>query len=106
MASCHQYALLSHCECRLGILNHGPYSCRANEEMLVRDFFDLSEGDLPWLDGIASECHAQQPDDPDRPQGHPLQHRRRLGSFEAEPSYDHDNIAAVGMYTSDSLSDG
>ena len=28
------------------------------------------------------------------------------GSFEAEPSYDNDNMVAVGLYTSDYLSDG
>ena len=55
MATANQYALLSHCESRLGIFNHGPYRCRANEEMLVRGYVDLGEGDLPWLDGVASE---------------------------------------------------
>jgi hypothetical protein len=38
MATANQYVLLSHCESRLGIFNHGPYRCRANEEMLVRGY--------------------------------------------------------------------
>ena len=90
MATANQYALLSHCESRLGIFNHGPYRCRANEEMLVRGYVDLGEGDLPWLDGIASgvthnnltipvilkDTHFNIVDD--------------WNSFEAQPSYDHD----------------
>ena len=106
MATANQYALLSHCESRLGIFNHGPYRCRANEEMLVRGYVDLGEGDLPWLDGIASgvthnnltipvilkDTHFNIVDD--------------WNSFEAQPSYDHDNVVAVGLYTSDYLSDG
>ena len=74
--------------------------------MLVRGYVDLGEGDLPWLDGIASgvthnnltipvilkDTHFNIVDD--------------WNSFEAQPSYDHDNIVAVGLYTSDYLSDG
>ena len=72
----------------------------------MRDFVDLAEGDYPWLDGIASgvthnnltipvilkDTHFNIVDD--------------WGSFEAEPSYDHENVVAVGLYTSDFLSDG
>lgn len=50
MATANQYALLAHCESRLGIFNHGPYRCRPDEEMLVRGYVDLGEGDLPWMD--------------------------------------------------------
>jgi len=72
----------------------------------VRGYVDLGEGDLPWLDGIASgvthnnltipvilkDTHFNIVDD--------------WNSFEAQPSYDHDNVVAVGLYTSDFLSDG
>jgi len=106
MATANQYALLSHCESRLGIWNHGPYRCREHEEMLVRGFADLGEGDLPWLDGIAAkvshnnlalpmivaDTHFNIVDD--------------WASFEATPAFDHDNVVAVGLYTSDVLSEG
>lgn len=106
LATLSQYAFLAHCECRVGIHNSGPYNFGNNKQLLVRDFFDLSEGDYPWLDGIAvtlphnnltipivfSDTNFRLVDD--------------WASFEAEPSYDAANIAAVGMYTCDPLTDG
>jgi hypothetical protein len=105
LATISQYGFLKDCECRLGIHNSGPYKV-GNAEMLVRDFNNIGEGDLPWLDGIAGDiphCNLTLPvimkdthfnivDD--------------WGSFEASPSYDHDNMIAVGLYTSDYLSGG
>jgi len=106
MATASAYGFLSHCECRLSFNNHGPYRTRGGGEMLVRDMLDLAECDYPWMDGIASEIehnnltvvvimkdtHFNIVDD--------------WGSFEATPSYDAANIVAVGVYTSDHLSDG
>lgn len=106
LAQISQYAFLSHCECRLGINNSGPYQIGSNAEMLVRDFVDLAEGDFPWLDGVGAavahnnytlpvvlkDTHFNIVDD--------------WASFEATPAYDHDNMIAVGLYTSDYLSDG
>lgn len=106
MATANQYVLLAQCESRLGMFNHGPYRCGGNAEMLVRGYCDLGEGDIPWLDGIAAgvthnnltipvickDTHFHIVDD--------------WNSFEATPAYDHDNVVAVGLYTSDFLSDG
>ena len=106
LAQASQYSFLAHCECRLGLNNSGPYKVGADKEMLVRDFVDLAEGDYPWLDGIAGavshnnlsfavvlkDTHVNILDD--------------WGSFEATPAYNHDNMVAVGLYTSDFLSDG
>lgn len=106
LAAANQYSFLSHCECRLGIHNNGPYKTSGDKEMLVRGFADLSEGDLSWLDGIAAgvtnnnltvpvivkDTHFNIVDD--------------WASFEAMPAYDHDNVVAVGLYTSDYLSEG
>ena len=72
-------AFLSHCECRLSFNNHGPYRTKGGNEMLVRDCVDLGECDYPWIDGVGAEHRAQQPHDPRDHEGHPLQHRRRLG---------------------------
>jgi hypothetical protein len=72
----------------------------------VRDFTDLSEGDYPWLDGVAAEipynnltvtmevkdCHFYLIDD--------------WGSFESRPEFTADKLVGVGLYTSDVLSDG
>jgi len=106
MAAMSTYGFLSHCECRLSFCNHGPYRTRDGHEMLVRDAVDLAECDYPWMDGISGEIehnnltvtvimkdtHFSMVDD--------------WGSFEAEPSYDLRNLVALGVYTSDWLSDG
>jgi hypothetical protein len=106
MAAMSAYGFLSHCECRLSFCNHGPYRTRGGHEMLVRDAVDLAECDYPWMDGVAAgiehnnltvpvvmkDTHFNMVDD--------------WGSFEATPSYDPTNIVAVGLFTSDYLSEG
>lgn len=106
LAQLSQYAFLAACECRLCIHNSGPYKIGGTGEMLVRDFLNLAECDYPWLDGVASnvaynnltmpvilaDTHFNIVDD--------------WASFEATPAYSHDNMVAVGLYTSDYLSDG
>jgi hypothetical protein len=106
MAELSAYGFLSHCECRLSFSNHGPYKTANGYEMLVRDALDLAECDYPWMDGVASpvdhnnitatvimkDTHFNMVDD--------------WASFEATPSYDASNLVAIGLYTSDYLSDG
>ena len=110
MSTANQYALLSHCESRLGIWNHGPYRCRqqggSNEEMLVRGFADMGECDLPWLDGIASRVTCNNLTIPTIMKDTHFNIVDDWASFEAQPAFDHDNIVAVGLYTSDFLSEG
>lgn len=106
LATANQYALLSHCESRLGIYNEGPYRCRADEEMLVRGFVDLGEGDLPWLDGIAKDVAHNNLTIPVIVKDTHFHIVDDWASFEATPSYDHDKVVAVGLYTSDYLTDG
>src|SRR5689334_12926062 len=103
MAAMSAYGFLSHCECRLSFSNHGPYKTRSGHEMLVRDALDLAECDYPWMDGVAApvehnnltatvvmkDTHFNMVDD--------------WASFEATPSYDNNNMVAVGVYTSDYL---
>ncbi|GLZ50245.1 hypothetical protein Acsp06_64300 [Actinomycetospora sp. NBRC 106375] len=104
-AAVSQYAVLIACESRVCMTNHGPYKIADDEEMLVREFFDLGEGDLPWLDGIAADLpfsrltlttsikdtHFYIVDD--------------WGSYESRPEYKAENLCAVGLYTSDDLSE-
>lgn len=105
LAAISQYAVLVACESRVSMTNHGPYNLGGGRELLVRDFFDLAEGDLPWLDGVASgvpfgrltvttavkDTHFYIVDD--------------WGSFESKPEYRAENICGVGLYTSDELSE-
>ncbi len=106
MASASQYGFLISCESRISLHNHGPYALGDGREMLVRDFMDLAESDFPWLDDVAEgvefnnltvpmavrDCHFYLVDD--------------WGSFEAKPEFSADRLVGVGLYTSDSLSDG
>lgn len=106
LATANQYSLLAHCESRLGIWNHGPYRCRAHEEMLVRGFSDLGECDLPWLDDIAADVTHNNLTLPVIVRDTHFSIVDDWASFEAAPAYDHDNVVAVGLYTSDFLADG
>ena len=106
MASASQYGFLASCESRINLTNSGPYRIDAHHELLVRDFMDMGECSLPWLDGVAAkvpfnnftvtmsvrDCHFHLVDD--------------WGSFEANPTFTADKLAGVGLYVSDSLSDG
>lgn len=106
MATASQYGFLVSCESRISLTNSGPYRLDAKHELLVRDFQDLAECSLPWLDGVAAnvpynnltvtmavkDCHFSLVDD--------------WGSFESRPEFSSDKLAGVGLYTSDPLSDG
>ncbi|HKY92205.1 MAG TPA: hypothetical protein VJM11_14245 [Nevskiaceae bacterium] len=105
IAAVSQYGFLVSCESRISLSNHGPYKIADNVELMVRDFFDLAEGDFPWLDGVAADVpfnnltvttavkdtHFYLVDD--------------WGSFESKPEYKGENIVGVGLYTSDALSE-
>lgn len=106
MAVASQYGFLASCESRISLSNSGPYRIDARHEMIVRDFMDLGECSLPWLDGVAAgvpfnnftvaisvrDCHFHLMDD--------------WGSFESEPAFAPEKLAGVGLYVSDPLSDG
>jgi hypothetical protein len=106
MATASAYGFLSHCECRLSFNNHGPYRTGGGGEMLIRDMVDLAECDYPWMDGVASGVEYNNLSIPVVMKDTHFRIVDDWGSFEATPAYDPDNIAAVGCYTSDYLSDG
>ncbi|MDB5577021.1 MAG: hypothetical protein JWR80_2197 [Bradyrhizobium sp.] len=106
LATVSQYGFLVSCESRISLTNSGPYRIDDHHEMIVRDFMDLAECSLPWLDGVAAkvpynnltvpmmarDCHFSLIDD--------------WGSFESEPEFTADKLVGVGLYASDPLSDG
>lgn len=106
LATASQYSFLKNCECRLGIHNSGPYRTHGDGEMLVREFIDLAECDLPWLDGVAAGLDLNNMTLPVIMKDTHFNIVDDWASFEATPSYDADNMVAVGLYTSDYLSDG
>lgn len=106
MAAASQYGFLISCESRISLHNSGPYKLADDREMIIRDFMDLAESDFPWLDGVAKDmpfnnltvtlavkdCHFYLMDD--------------WGSFESKPEFTADRLVGVGLYTSDTLSEG
>lgn len=106
MATASQYCFVAACECRINLHNSGPYRLDDTREMLVRDFMDLAECGLPWLNGVATDipynnltvtiatrgCHFNIVDD--------------WGSFESVPELTSAMVSGVGLYTSDPLSNG
>jgi len=106
LAAVSQYTFLASAECRIGLSNNGPYRLGDDRELLVRDFMDLSESSLPWLDGVSEgvpfnnltvpmavkDCHFYLIDD--------------WSSFESKPEFTPDKLVGVGLYTSDALSEG
>ena len=106
LAAVSQYGFMVSCESRVTLNNSGPYRLANENELIVRDFTDLAQGDYPWLDGVAEsvpynnltvtmeveDCHFYLMDD--------------WGSFESRPEFTADKLVGVGLYTSDVLSDG
>ena len=54
MAAGTQYSFLVHCESRMGLHASGPYRMAGSKLMHTRDFLNIAECDLPWLDGVAA----------------------------------------------------
>ncbi len=106
LATVSQYGFLVSAESRISLTNSGPYRLDDGRQLLMRDFMDLGETSLPWLDDIAvdmpfnnltvamaaSGCHFHLVDD--------------WGSFEATPEFTADRLTGIGLYTSDTLSEG
>lgn len=106
LATVSQYGFLVSCESRISLTNSGPYRLKDGREMIVRDFMDLGECALPWLDDVANgvpynnltvpiavkDCHFGIIDE--------------WGSFESEPELTAEKLTGIGLYTSDILSEG
>ena len=75
---------------------HGPYHLGENREMLVRDFVDLAECDLPWLDGVAENVPYTNLTMPMATEGVHFNIIDDWGSFAAEPEFQGEHIRGVG----------
>ena len=106
LATISAFQFLSHCECRIGICNQGPYKFGENKELIVRDFMDMSEGDYPWLDGVGASMEFNNLTVPMIVKDTHFYLMDDWGSFESKPEFRAENICGIGLYTSDPLSDG
>ena len=105
MATVSQYQFLSHCECRIGISNQGPYDFGEKRQLIVRDFMDLAEGDYRWLDGIAADAQYNNLTVPMILKDTNVFLMDDWGSFESELEFRADSIATIGLYTFDPLTE-
>lgn len=106
MAAASQYGFLISCESRISLHNSGPYRLSDEREMIVRDYMDLSESDFPWLDDVAREVPYNNLTVPIAVEGCHIYLMDDWGSFESEPEFKSHHVVGVGLYTSDSLTDG
>ena len=74
--------------------------------MIVRDYMDLSESDFPWLDDVAREVPYNNLTVPMAIEGCHVYLMDDWGSFESEPEFKAHHVVGVGLYTSDTLTDG
>lgn len=105
-AAASQYGFLVACESRISLNNHGPYALGNGVEMIVRDFMELAEGDLPWLDGVAGEVPYSSLTMTTAVKDTHFYLMDDWGSFETKPEYKAENVCGVGLYTSDVLTEG
>lgn len=104
LATATQYSFLVNCESRSGLQAAGPYSLGGNRVMHTRDFMNIAECDLSWLDGVAEHI--------------PYNNLTLVlitedvrvevaewGTAYTTPSEYSKNIIGVGLYASDFLSD-
>jgi hypothetical protein len=106
LAAVAQYGFLVSCESRLTLHNYGPYKVSDTREMLVRDFLELSEYDVPWLDGVGQDIPYNNLTVPMIVEGCHINLLDDWGSFESVPPLQAEHIVAVGLYTADPLSNG
>ena len=106
LAAVAQYGFLVSCESRLTLHNYGPYKLSDTREMLVRDFNELSEATVPWLDNIGSEIPYNNLTVTMVVEGVHINLLDDWGSFESVPELKGEHMVAVGLYSADTLSDG
>jgi hypothetical protein len=106
LATISQYGFLVSCESRISLTNSGPYRIDDRHQLVVRDFMDLAECSLPWLDGVARDVPYNYLTVPTLVRDCKFRLVDDWGSFEATPEFTAEHLAGVGLYTSDALSEG
>ena len=106
LATISQYGFLVSCESRISLTNSGPYRIDDRHQLVVRDFMDLAECSLPWLDGVAGDVPYNYLTVPTLVRDCRFRLVDDWGSFEATPEFTAEHLAGIGLYTSDALSEG
>jgi hypothetical protein len=104
MATATQYSFLVGCESRVGLQASGPYRIGNDLLMHTRDFINLGEGDLPWMDGIASGVQYNNLTAVLITRDVSVE-INDWGTVVIDPAEYRGSIVGVGLYTSDFLCD-
>ena len=104
MAVATQYNFLVHCESRSGLASSGPYRLGERLLMHTRDFLNMGESGLTWLDGVADGVTHSNLTVVVITDGVSID-ITDWGTPYTTPENYQDSIVGVGLYTSDFLSD-
>ncbi|MGB0121704.1 MAG: hypothetical protein WBP55_12210 [Solirubrobacterales bacterium] len=99
-----QYNFLIHCESRSGLQAAGPYRMGGRRLLHVRDFFNLGESTLPWMDEVSADVPFNNLSLAVITDGVSIE-ITDWGTPYTQPESHNDRIIGVGLYTSDFLSD-
>lgn len=99
-----QYNFLVHCESRSGLHTSGPYRLDGRRLMHVRDFFNLSESTLPWMDEVSAAVPYNNLSLVEITDGVSIE-VTDWGTAYTQPESHQDRVIGVGLYTSDFLTD-
>lgn len=99
-----QYSFLVFCESRVGMDSNGPYNLGGQKLLHVRNFMNLGESGLPWMDGVAKDIPYQNltlsliTDDV-------RIEITDFGTAYTTPEAYQDRLLGAGLYTSDIFTD-
>jgi hypothetical protein len=99
-----QYNFLIHCESRSGLHSAGPYRLDDQRLMHVRDFLNISDCTLPWMDGISDGIPFNNLSLVEITDGVSIEVTDWATAY-TQPEAHQDRVIGVGLYTSDFLTD-
>ncbi len=99
-----QYNFLVHCESRSGLHASGPYRLDGRRLMHLRDFLNLSDSTLPWMDGISDGFPYNNLSLVEIADGVSIEVTDWATAY-TRPESHQDKVIGVGLYSSDFLTD-
>ncbi|PTL60026.1 hypothetical protein [Paraconexibacter algicola] len=103
-AAATQYNFLIHCESRSGLASSGPYQLGGQRLMHVRDFLNMTECGLSWMDGVGTDLPFANLSMVLITDGVGIE-ITDWGTAYTTPEAYQDKVIGVGLYTSDVLTD-
>jgi hypothetical protein len=104
VAAATQFNFLVHCESRSGLSSSGPYNLGGRRLLHTRDFLNMTECGLSWMDGIGTDLPYANLTVTLITDGVSME-ITDWGSAYTTPEDYQDSIIGVGLYTSDLLCD-